>query len=107
MNQKRSVLLVIFDLPAVTAEEKRLYARFRKKLISDGYTAIQESVYLRLLPHRQAIDGALRELDLDSPKEGAVFALPLTLSQFAQMTVIRGRPFDLGQFAYDVLYIGA
>ena len=40
-------LMVQFDLPVATAEERRAYSRFRKELIRAGFTQFQKSIYLR------------------------------------------------------------
>ena len=38
-------MIVFFDLPAITVEEKRHYRQFRKLLIKNGFVMLQESVY--------------------------------------------------------------
>lgn len=40
-------LMVQFDLPVATAEERRAYYRFRKELIQTGFAQFQKSIYLR------------------------------------------------------------
>ena len=42
-------LLVFFDLPVVSREDRRAYTIFRRFLINDGYDMIQFSVYVRIL----------------------------------------------------------
>jgi CRISPR-associated protein Cas2 len=41
-------LMVLFDLPVVSKEEKKNYVRFRNALIQDGFTMLQYSVYTDL-----------------------------------------------------------
>ena len=41
-------MLVFFDLPVVTAKEKKDAAKFRKFLLKDGYNMVQWSVYSRI-----------------------------------------------------------
>lgn len=41
-------ILVFFDLPVTTGEERRAYTKFRKFLIKDGFLMLQESVYCKL-----------------------------------------------------------
>jgi len=41
-------ILVFFDLPVTTAENRRDYTRFRKFLIKNGFIMLQESVYARM-----------------------------------------------------------
>lgn len=40
-------IMVFFDLPVETKVERKIAADFRKKLITDGFTMFQFSVYLR------------------------------------------------------------
>ena len=40
-------VLVFFDLPTETPKERKIYAVFRKKLLSDGFSMFQFSMYLR------------------------------------------------------------
>lgn len=41
-------LMVMFDLPVETSEQRREYRRFRKSLINEGFCMIQYSVYVRV-----------------------------------------------------------
>ena len=41
-------VLVMFDLPTETAENRRNYTKFRKYLIKSGFMMMQQSVYVRL-----------------------------------------------------------
>ena len=38
-------VLVFFDLPTESKRERKLYADFRKKLLQDGFTMFQFSMY--------------------------------------------------------------
>lgn len=46
-------LMIMFDLPMNTAEEKRNYRKFRKCLINEGFLMIQYSVYVRVCVSRK------------------------------------------------------
>ena len=41
-------IIVFFDLPVVSAKEKKAAAKFRNFLVKDGYNMIQWSVYSRI-----------------------------------------------------------
>ena len=43
-------LLVLFDLPTETKKDIREYTLFRKRLIKDGFTMFQFSIYVRNCP---------------------------------------------------------
>ncbi len=46
-------VLVFFDLPTESKRERKLYADFRKKLLQDGFTMFQFSIYVRHCPSRK------------------------------------------------------
>ena len=48
MSYRFMRILVFFDLPSVTSEEKREYLKFRKMLVKSGFLMMQESVYSKL-----------------------------------------------------------
>ena len=41
-------IIVFFDLPTETSEDRKIYSKFRKLLINDGFIMLQESVYAKL-----------------------------------------------------------
>lgn len=42
-------LILMFDLPRQTAEDRRNYTVFRRLLIKSGFIMLQESVYTKLM----------------------------------------------------------
>ncbi len=83
-------ILVFFDLPVVTKEEKRIYVGFRKFLIEDGYDMLQFSVYCRIVNGEDAVDKHLRRLKSVLPQNGSVRFLQITDRQYAAMKVLLG-----------------
>ena len=67
-------MLVFFDLPVVTAKEKKDAAKFRKFLLKDGYNMVQWSVYSRICNGMDAV--LIHNLDnrFYQAVENAVFA---------------------------------
>ena len=56
MSYRFMRILVMFDLPTETSEDRRNYRKFRKNLIKNGFIMMQESVYVRLaISYRKAI----------------------------------------------------
>ena len=41
-------VLIFFDLPTETAKDRKIYSKFRKLLINEGFIMLQESVYAKL-----------------------------------------------------------
>lgn len=46
----------MFDLPVITASDRRAYTQFRKYLIKSGFLMMQESVYCKLAQNATAAD---------------------------------------------------
>lgn len=41
-------LMIMFDLPVLTSENRRNYRKFRKALINEGFLMMQYSIYVRV-----------------------------------------------------------
>ena len=48
MSYRFMRVIVFFDLPTETTEDKKNYRKFRKFLIKGGFLMLQESVYAKL-----------------------------------------------------------
>ena len=83
-------ILVFFDLPTETAEDKREYRRFRKVLVKSGFLMMQESVYCRMLLTPSAGQAVLEVIRKNRPPEGTVQMMTVTEKQFAAMEYITG-----------------
>lgn len=84
-------VLVFFDLPTETPDDRRNYRRFRKALISNGFIMMQESVYCRLLINAGAGKAAMDIVRKNRPPAGLVQMLTVTEKQFAGMEYLVGR----------------
>lgn len=91
-NRRFMRLLVFFDLPVKTREERRIYTKFRRFLITDGYDMLQYSVYGRIVNGHDAEQKHLRRLKSHLPPKGSVRALTVTEKQFAGMKILVGTP---------------
>ena len=49
-------IMVLFDLPTETKQDKKNYTDFRKKMMKDGFTMFQFSAYLRHCASRENAD---------------------------------------------------
>ena len=84
-------LLVFFDLPVVSKEDRRIYQRFRKFLIADGYDMLQFSVYSRIVNGEDGVDKHLKRLGKNIPGKGSVRFLQITERQYAAMKLLVGQ----------------
>ena len=83
-------LLVFFDLPTETTEDKREYRRFRKTLLKNGFIMLQESVYCRLFVTPSAEQTAMDVIRKNKPSSGVVQMLSVTEKQFSKMEYLVG-----------------
>ncbi len=90
MSYRFMRMLVFFDLPTETGENKRNYRAFRKMLIKNGFVMMQESVYCRLVLN-QSVESSVSEIiRRNKPPEGVVQLLTVTEKQFSKMEYIAG-----------------
>jgi CRISPR-associated protein Cas2 len=91
MDARFMRIIVFFDLPTETAENRRDAARFRNDLIKDGYYMLQYSVYCRICRGLDSLDKHIRRLMSRVPPEGNVRALEVTEKQYGRMKIILGK----------------
>lgn len=84
-------MLVFFDLPTITGEDRRNYRQFRKKLIKNGFIMLQESVYCKLMTSPSVERSVEQLLVNNKPPAGVVQSLVVTENQFAKMSFITGQ----------------
>lgn len=89
---KMGWLMVAFDLPVKTKEERRRYTDFRKWLLKDGYQMMQYSVYIRPCVTFARQKTHIDRLKKNVPAEGHVRALFITRSQWERAFIINGNP---------------
>ena len=85
-------LIVAFDLPVLSREQRKGATDFRKFLIDDGYQMIQYSVYARPCVTFARQETHLSRVRLNLPEEGSVRAIFVTRSQWERSFVIQGSP---------------
>lgn len=80
-------ILVFFDLPTDTKRERHAAAMFRKKLMGDGFTMFQFSIYVRHCPSRENADVHLRRVKTLLPEYGHVAIITITDKQFGEIEI--------------------
>ncbi|MCI8648009.1 MAG: CRISPR-associated endonuclease Cas2 [Firmicutes bacterium] len=83
-------IIVFFDLPTLTAKDRREYTRFRKFLIKSGFLMMQESVYCKLVLNSTAANAVISNVRKEKPESGLVQMLTITEKQFAKMEFVVG-----------------
>ena len=89
---KMGWLIVAFDLPTKTKEERKRYSDFREWLLEDGYQMLQYSVYVRPCVSFARQLTHIERLRKTVPDEGHVRAIFVTRSQWERSFVINGKP---------------
>ena len=77
-------VIVFFDLPTETNDEKREYRAFRSFLIKNGFVMMQESVYSKIVLNNTVLDAVCRNIRRN------IQVLTVTERQFEKMEFIAG-----------------
>lgn len=90
MSYRFMRVIVFFDLPVTTLEERRLHARFRKFLLKSGFIMMQESVYSKLTLNAIAAKTVIQSVYAASPEKGLIQLLTITEKQYNSIEMIIG-----------------
>ena len=83
-------MIVFFDLPTKTSENRKNYRKFRKDLISNGFFMLQESVYCRMVINEAMSQSVLCKIEEFKPPSGMICVMTVTEKQFAGISFIIG-----------------
>ncbi len=84
-------LFVFFDLPVTTKVERKAAAGFRKKLLKDGFTMMQFSVYIRHCASRESAEVHVKRVKSFIPDYGQVSILGITDKQYGNILNFWGK----------------
>ena len=84
-------LIVTFDLPTETPAQRKVYADFRKFLLSDGFLMHQYSVYVRHCASLENTDVHEQRIRKNMPDEGSVSIIRITDKQFGNIVNLYGK----------------
>lgn len=90
MNYRFMRLIVFFDLPTLTNEDKRNYTRFHKYLLKSGFVMMQKSVYSKLAVNNVTSQTLRNKIAQNVPPSGVVELLEITENQFARIEYLVG-----------------
>lgn len=83
-------IIVMFDLPTATTEDKREYLHFRTGLIKLGFDMLQFSVYSRITRNNDDARKYINKVKAILPPVGSVRVLQVTEKQYASMIIMLG-----------------
>ncbi|MBP3495868.1 MAG: CRISPR-associated endonuclease Cas2 [Clostridia bacterium] len=90
-------IIVFFDLPVLTTQDRREYSRFHRFLIKNGFMMMQESIYCKLVLNATAQNSVLNNIRKHKPPKGVVQILNVTEKQFSKIEYL------VGQYNGDIL----
>lgn len=83
-------VLIFFDLPTETARDRKVYSKFRKLLIDQGFIMMQKSVYTKLALNNSIANSIKEKIYKNKPAKGIVQMLVVTEKQFSSIEYIVG-----------------
>lgn len=96
-------IMVFFDLPTETKKDRKNHSIFRKKLIQDGFTMFQFSIYIRHCGSKENADAHIKRVKNMLPPKGQVGILCITDKQFGRMELFIGKKETEVQTPYQQL----
>lgn len=84
-------VLVFYDLPTETKENMRDANLFRKRLLDDGFSLFQFSMYIRHCPSRENAQVHIKRVKSMLPKAGKVAIMCITDKQFGDIEIFFAR----------------
>ncbi len=84
-------VLVFFDLPTESKKDRKIYARFRKDILADGFNMFQFSIYMRHCPSRENAEVHIKRVKSILPAKGHIGIMCITDKQFGMMEIFMGK----------------
>lgn len=83
-------VFVHYDLPTDTKKDRREATLFRKRIMQDGFTMLQYSIYVRHCASRENAEVHTKRVKRVLPPKGEVIIFSLTDKQFGMMEFFKG-----------------
>ena len=84
-------VMVFFDLPTNTKKERRQATLFRKRLLKDGFSMFQYSIYTRHCPSRENAAVHIKRVKSFLPPDGHVVIMQITDKQFGMIEIFHAQ----------------
>jgi CRISPR-associated protein Cas2 len=107
MSYRYMRMILMFDMPTDSSDDRKAYRKFRKFLLSEGFIMHQFSVYSKLLLNNTASQAMLGRLKVNNPKKGMVTLLTITEKQFARMVYLNDeRDVSIANSDQRIIFLG-
>ena len=83
-------IIVFFDLPNDTAKDRKVYSKFRKLLLNEGFIMMQESVYSKIALNNSIVNSVKDRIYKEKPSKGIVQLLVITEKQYNAIEYVTG-----------------
>ena len=90
MSYRYMRVIIFFDLPVETSDQRKEYRRFRKYLLRNGFVMLQESVYSKIVLNPTAASFVQEGVRKNKVSKGLIQMMTVTERQYEQMEVITG-----------------
>ena len=80
-------VMVLFDLLLETKKDKKEHVKFRKRLLEDGFTMFQFSIYVRHCASKENADVHIKRVKSFLPEYGSVGIIHITDKQFGEIEI--------------------
>lgn len=91
ISYKYMRLIVMYDLPNNNYDENKIYTKFRKLLIKNGYIMMQFSIYTKFLSSISKYESELKKLKSFIPEIGNIRILCITEKQYHNIVYLTGK----------------
>lgn len=83
-------IILFFDLPMNTREERRKYNSFRTAIKKEGFIMMQESVYCKLSFNKSVADSIIARVKALVPNKGLIQIMIITEKQYSSIINVIG-----------------
>ena len=90
MRERAMRLIVYFDLPVKTSDDRRRYNKFRNHLLRHGFIMLQKSVYSKIAVNATAAQAIKKDVMDHRPSQGNVQILSISEKQYQRIEVVVG-----------------
>ena len=88
LNEYRVMwILVLYDLPTQTQKQRKSAAKFRKRIMSDGFNMFQFSIYIRNCSSLENAEVHINRVKSMMPDEGHIGIFKITDKQFSEIEI--------------------
>ncbi|MDP4461413.1 CRISPR-associated endonuclease Cas2 [Staphylococcus hyicus] len=90
MSYRFMRVILMFDLPVETKQQRRIYSKFRKRLLENGFLMMQYSIYIKSVANKDAAHFSVNQVKQFLPSDGHVRVLIITEKQYEKMQILLG-----------------